>query len=64
MPCERFGSCIWELKVHEAGDDKWLPADIRILTDGVTHTLRDAYDNLEVNHDIDTRALCCLYCPG
>lgn len=32
MPCERFGSFIWELKVDETKDGTWLPADIRILT--------------------------------
>ena len=36
MPCERFGSCVWELRVHEAGEDTWPTADICILTNAVT----------------------------
>ena len=35
MPCERFGCCKRELKVHETSADTWLPADIRILGDDV-----------------------------
>ena len=36
MPCERFGSCVWELGVHEAGEDTWPTPDIRILINAVT----------------------------